>query len=326
MRLSTTLGGRPMRAPFTLLLAAAATSALLALASAARADSVDDATRIAARKIAEEGLELYDTGKYQEALERFARADALVHAPTMLLMAARSLDKLGRLVEAAEKYAAVGQVLLDARASDAFRDAVKDADKERAALLLRVPSVVMTVDAPPGEEIKLKLDGSPISTASLGQKKRIDPGVHTIEASAGGVVATSRVEVKEGDSREVHLDLRTAETPSSPIRTTGWVMIGLGAAGAVAGVVSGGLALAKNDELSRDCPGGRCPPNKQNDVNNYETMKGVTTGGLIAGAVTLAGGVTLVLIAPASKPATPSSGVRLSPWIGFGSAGLRGAF
>jgi hypothetical protein len=311
-----------MRAPLALLLAA---SALLTTASAARADSVDDATKIAARKIAEEGLELYDTGRYKEALERFARADALVHAPTMLLMAARSLDKLGRLVEASEKYAAASQMLLDARASDAFREAVKDAEKERAALLLRIPSVIMTVDAPPDEEIKLKLDGISISTASLGQKKLIDPGAHTLEASAGGVVATSRVDVKEGESRAVHLDLRTTAPPVSPIRTAGWVTIGLGAAGVIAGAVAGGLAVAKDEEL-KQCLGGACSTFKPDDLNNYNMLKGISSTGLIGGAVTLAGGVTLVLVAPNPSPASASMQVRLSPWIGLGSVGLRGAF
>src|SRR5262249_5440698 len=66
--------------------------------------AVDDQTRAKARTIGEEGLALYDQGRYIEALDRFQSASALVKAPTLDLMAARCLTKMGRLVEASERY------------------------------------------------------------------------------------------------------------------------------------------------------------------------------------------------------------------------------
>jgi hypothetical protein len=297
---------------------------------AAAAPPPDDATMITARTIAKEGLDLYDGGKYQEALGRFMQADALVHAPTMLLMAARSLDKLGRLVEAAEKYAAASQMVIDEGASDAFRAAVVNAGTERAALVVRIPSVVIIVAAPVGATPALKIDGVAISTTAAGQKKLVDPGAHSIEASASGVVATASVTLKEGESQSVELSLVPAgspsspSSPSSPLRTVGWVAIGVGAAGVVLGAVTGGLALERNSQLAQLCGAdGFCPAGTK-AVEGYSTLQGLAGAGLIAGGLVLAGGAVLVLAAP--KPAPAAAGVRWSPWIGPGSAGLRGTF
>ena len=198
-----------MRAALSLLVALA----LLGTPLAASAAPPEDGTKDAARKIAQEGLDLYDGGKYQEALDRFVRAEALVHAPTMLLMAARALQKLGRLVEAADKYSAASQMLLDATASEAFRQAVADAIKERAALMARIPSVVVKVEAPPGAAVAVSIDGEVIPTTMLDQKRYMDPGEHTLSASSDGAVNTLRVNLKEGESRVVQLDLGTGRRP-----------------------------------------------------------------------------------------------------------------
>lgn len=300
----------------------------LALAPAAAADPPDDATRAAARKIAEEGLALYDGAKYSDALDRFLRVEALVHAPTMMLMAARSLEKLGRLVESAEKYTAATQVLLGADASDAFHQAVKDAEKERSALLARVPSIVMTVDAPEGAEVTVTLDGAPIAAASLGQKKLIDPGPHTLAASAGGARSSSSVVVKEGESREVHLDLRTAPAAAPPLRTVGWVAVGVGAAGLVAGAVTGGFALAKRGEI--DPRGDGCGKDgcfttaPAGARDGYNTMRTLSAATLWAGGAVALGGTGILIFGPKAAPA--STGLRWSPVVGAGTIGIKGAF
>jgi len=310
-----------MRAAFATLVAAAF---LASIPAAAAAPPAEDPTKSAARKIAQEGLDLYDGGKYQDALERFQRADALVHAPTMQLMAARSLAKLGRLVEASERYDAVSKAPLDASASPAFREAVANAGKEREALLPRIPSVVLTVDVAPGVEAAVSIDGVAVPATSLGQKRLVDPGAHTVEARAGGVVKTSRVALKEGETLPVRLDLRPAQTPSSPARTVGFIATGVGAAGLVLGAVTGGLAITKKGDLDRaGCRDNMCPAATADDVNGYNSLRTLSGAGFIAGAIVAAGGVTLIIVAP--KPAA-TTGARWYPVIGIGSVGLQGAF
>src|ERR1041384_5444151 len=57
-----------------------------------------------ARKLASEGFDALERNDYATAEDRFRRADALVHAPTLVVDHARSLAGLGRLVEAHERY------------------------------------------------------------------------------------------------------------------------------------------------------------------------------------------------------------------------------
>src|SRR5689334_5824751 len=59
----------------------------------------DPLKRSAARDLAIQGAEAYDAGDFSTALDRFTRASALVSAPTLLVMQARSFLALGRWLE-----------------------------------------------------------------------------------------------------------------------------------------------------------------------------------------------------------------------------------
>src|SRR3954471_15087061 len=76
---------------------------LLFAAGVARAEpSASD--RATARVLADEAGEALDQKNYEVAADRFGGADALVHAPTLLLGLARAEVGLGKLVEASENY------------------------------------------------------------------------------------------------------------------------------------------------------------------------------------------------------------------------------
>jgi hypothetical protein len=319
-----------MRAPFALLF----TAALLAAVSAAHAAPADDAMKSTARRIAKEGLDLYDSGKYKDALDRFVRADQLVHAPTMGLMAARSLAKLGRLVEASERYLTVSQTPLEADASSAFREAIASAASEREALQPRLASVFITVELPADAAgtASVTIDGTAVPAAMIGLKRPTDPGPHTLEATYKDVLKTLSIDLKEGESSPAHFDLRsTAVAPvpssSSPLRPVGWLTVGLGVAGLSLGAVTGGLAFAKKGELDTKwkCVDNFCPTHAADaDVNALNTMRTLSTAGFVAGGLALAGGITLLILAP--KPTATSARALWSPRIGFGTVGLQGAF
>src|SRR5262245_55934815 len=86
------------------------TSALPVLFSAAllfsgtAAAQVPDADRVTARILAREAHEALDDKDYAKAADRFARADALVHAPTLMLGLARAQVGLGQWVNALGVY------------------------------------------------------------------------------------------------------------------------------------------------------------------------------------------------------------------------------
>ena len=177
---------------------------LLASPGASAQQPVDAATKSAARTVAEEALKLYDKGDYAGAYEKANRANDLVHAPTMALLAGRCLEKLGRLVEASEKYLEAARAPLDPGASAAQKSAQAEAEKARTALMPRIPSVELTLD-PPAPSARVMLDNKPVPAAMVGIKRPIDPGTHTVTVARGGESATQEFTLKEADSVRVVL-------------------------------------------------------------------------------------------------------------------------
>src|SRR6266542_5174969 len=76
----------------------------LALAPVKASAEAPDADRTMARAMAEEGQDALERRDYRVAEDRFTRADALIHAPTLMLGLARAQAGLGKLVEAHESY------------------------------------------------------------------------------------------------------------------------------------------------------------------------------------------------------------------------------
>src|SRR5437588_12353779 len=75
--------------------------ALLSPAALAEPTAADRAT---ARTLAQEGQQALESKNFAVAIDKFGRADTLVHAPTLLLGLARAQVGLGKLVEAQESY------------------------------------------------------------------------------------------------------------------------------------------------------------------------------------------------------------------------------
>jgi hypothetical protein len=335
------------------LASSALVAGLLAVASPASAQPVDDATRSTARTLGEEGLALLARQQYGEALERFDKALALVQAPTLGVRAARCLEKLGRLVEASERYRLVGGMEIDPTAPPAFREAQVEAQAqaqaERDALLPRIPSIVIQVEGAEVSGVSLHIDGKPIPVSVVGLKRPIDPGAHHFEARWNERGAVEDRTLQEGESASVILRLppeaprKAPRPPAAPApaptptrvaaygdesttqRTVGWIGVSVGGLGILAGVTTWILALDRRADLDDMCPDRTCDPTpgSTDTIDAYETFRTATVISLVAGGVALGGGITILLTAP-SRTAPRVQAVE--PWIGAGSAGIRGAF
>lgn len=90
-----------MRTPLALLFSA---SLALSYATASSAQPIDAATKATARQLGEEGMKAYDKGDCTGAADKLARAHDLVRVPTLAFYAGKCMEKLGRFVEAEEKY------------------------------------------------------------------------------------------------------------------------------------------------------------------------------------------------------------------------------
>ena len=312
---------------------------------------VDEETRTVVRRMAEDGAAQYDAGEYEKARDLFHRANAAYPAPTLVLWEARSLVKLGRLVEAEEKYATVERYPLRVDDPEAFRVAVREAREETENLRRRIPTLTITVG---GEEAKdpsaeVRIDDRVVNPALLGYPNPIDPGDHKVSLWVSGE-EVAHVTVSVDEREQVPIELRssppeplapppapeplappplaTTPPPATPRdrhlgvrRTLGWIGLGVGIAGVGTGTVAGVIATRKHSVLKEHCPNDECPPEYHDDLNAFRSLRTVSTVGYTVGLIGVAGGVGLLLSAHPRRQATAVT-LELRPT----GAVLRGSF
>lgn len=309
------------------------------------------AERASARAMADQGFDAFDAAEWQLALDRFERAQALVHSPVHRLFIARSLANLGRLLESRETYVAITRERLAPDAPSAAREAQQAADAELLALDARVPFVVVTLEGELGDEPpEVIMDGRPLPLALLGVPYPIDPGSHAWRARMG--VRESALEprtIGEGSRETIRLVLGPAahqpEPPAAPLQPDPspgakvaasseglpWGAVAGLAVGAVGVGVGAVFAIQKgslDERIERTCRADRCPATRENLEREDEANRAglVATVAFIGAGAGVATAITLLLL-DSREPATehaPVAGVE--PWLGAGAAGISGRF
>lgn len=321
----------------------------------AKAQGVDDATRNAARNLANEAKDSFDQRDFERARDLFHRAYTLVPAPTLALFEARSLASLGRLVEAEEAYMRAARTKLDSQSPEQFRKAVDDAENALVTVRSRIPKVIIAPTGPGARDagLVITLDGNALRSALWGVEAPIDPGSHTLTGAApGGQSAEVKFSIGEGERKHVDIDVpsgavahslvaKTASASPSPVdaeatsrdapspmqKRVGFVVGGVGIAGLATGIVTGLMATSRHSQAESQCPRQVCVEGSagQDAVDSFRSLRTVSTIGYIVGGVGLAGGAVLILTAPSSeKRRSPSASVNL--WLNGSTAGVAGAF
>jgi len=293
----------------------------------------EPASRSTARKLANEGLALVKKGDYATALEKFNLADSLVAAPSVAIEAARCLEKLGRLVEASERYVDVLRAPVGVTSPPAFRKAQREAAAEREELLPRIPTLVIRVQGPMASGVRVTLDGKTIPLASVDAPRAIDPGKHTISVTRDDITVTDRVNIAERESAIAKLVLPPLPPPPPPPeepgkaqRTWGFVALGAGGVGLVTASVAGAVALGLQADLFEVCDAAKkeCAPPYWGKNDAYNAARYITTAGFVLAGVGAGAGLALLLTAPSRKKDEPSTKVSLR--IGPGAIGFEGVF
>lgn len=322
---------------------------LVALASApAFAADPTPEDRSTARELALEGHNALKAGDYALAVDRFTRADRLVHAPTLLVDLGRSYIGLGRLVQAHEAFQ---QVLREGVAADApppWHKALQVARDEDNALKPRLAWVTIRVQGP--GDPRVKLDDEDLPPASLGVRRAVDPGHRIVVVEAEGFLTErGSIDLNEGESREYALSLRrdpdyrppqkpspsrerpviVVQAPPSRQRVPAYVAFGVGGAGLILGGVSGVLMLKARSDLEASCAGrgGHCPPGTPNFASNLSAYHTFGTLSAVGFGVGLAGagvGTYLLLSRPAKTQTARNR--TLSAELSPGYVGVSGSF
>jgi hypothetical protein len=315
-----------------LLLGVAAPRSVTAQPAASPPTAIDDDTRNSARKLGEEGNKLFAEGDFAGALDRYRRAEALVSVPTLGVRIARCLERLGRLVEATEKYVQVTRTEITPDSLPQHVEAVSQAKAELAALKPRVPSIVVQLDPPEGPA-EVTIDDKPLPAALIGAGRSVDPGRHVIVAVRGGKSDKKVIEIGEGRTETVTLSVGAYVPPPStraepsglaePLRIAGIVGLALGGASLVAFGVTGGLAMSQGADLEQRCGVElRCGTALHDDADGYNQLRLASTVTLWVGVGLAAVGGGLLVAGSVLDSNEASVGLRVGPT----GAALTGAF
>ncbi len=309
----------------------------------------NEADRATARALALEGHTALQQKDYAKAADRFGRADALVHAPTLVVDWARALQGLGRFVEAHEKYELVLREGVDASSPKSWTRALEEAKKELGSLKPRLAWLTVVVKEP--NDAAVAIDGVPIPAAALGVKRAADPGFPEVSVTAAGYEPFKQtVTVGPGEEKTLEVSLtklpevaetqapgsadRSASSSAAWQRTAGYVALGVGGASLIAGAITGAMTLKKRSDLKDECLQDVCSSKSSKKVDSYETYGTVSAITLAVGVVGIGTGVALVLTAPKAdaarassrKPVRPLSDLSWQPVLGLGMVGAEGTF
>lgn len=301
------------------------------------------------------GRKLMSQGKYAEACPQLAESERLAPSGGTLFNLAECYEHTGQTASAwaAWKDAA-------ARANAAGKAAAEKNAVARAAQL--EPSLAkLTIVVGPGSDVaglEVKRDGVPVGHGELGLALPIDPGAHTIEASAPKKQAWSasvtvapkqadaKVTVTLVDAPEAPAPAQQGPTPAdqhaTPAaaqptaasasadahgggmggqRVIALVAGGVGVVGVAVGSIFGLMAKSDNDQALQNCRTSTlCSQDGINHTNDAKSAATVSTIAFAVGAAGLVGGAVLWSTAPSSAPTT--AGIRATPVVGPSYGGL----
>lgn len=335
-------------------IAAASVIALSVVAPRIAAAQVTPQDQAVAQSLYDEAKKLMAADKWGDACPKLEESQRLNPTAVTEFYLADCYDRVGRTASAWTTF-------LDLAATEHKNGGPKSAERERVArdrarglepklsqLVIDVPAAVRVAG------LVVKRDGEAVRDAQWGTQVAVDPGKHTIEASAPGKKTWTLTQdiAGAGTSTTVHVEA-LADAPAdtapvgpatlpntppatapeappsspSPLKTVGLIVGGVGVAGLVVGSIFGAEALSKNSSANSGHCGSSFGGTNQCDStgvglrNDAVSAGNVSTIAFIAGGVLAAGGVTLWLVAP-------SGHVQAAPAVGSNGGGflVRGDF
>jgi len=290
----------------------------------------DDDSRARARELAEKAQDQLLAGDPQGALDLARQAEAAHHAPTILLLIARSERALGQHVAAIRTY---DQIIGEKLAQDArpeFKTAQELAIRERNELYRRVGRVEIELVSPTAG-VAVTVAGAPA----------VGVGPHAVEPSRETVVVAeakgyerleTRLTLQPGEGKRLRLQLAptaTATTGSTEFdalaRTPVPTIVSFSLAGAflIAGAATGGIALSKTSDLDARCVDKQCARADRDTADDVRTLADVSTAMFASAGVAACAGAFFLIV---SQGGTRWNEARAVPMLGPGFVGLRGVY
>jgi hypothetical protein len=295
-------------------LAFAAAAALLSAPALAQTP----AETAEARELFVQGGALAEKGQWDEARIRFERSLKLKHASLTLYSLGVAQRQTGRLIEARRSF----EAFLAEPSTPATRPFEKPAREAVAELDKRIARVRFEINPAGVPSLTVELDGVPVAPDALTEARPVNPGAHSVTASAAGYkTATLRVSASEGEQVVARLALEPVVPldPSLPQggislmeRVVPVVLIGSGLATFATGAAVGMSAVIDaSNAPTQDGP--------EADGARSKALVGDIIGGV--GLAAAGTGVVLLIMQAVSSPRTSAGARPILPWVGPNQAG-----
>ncbi len=310
--------------------------------SAPAAAEPTEAEKAASRAIFAKAREAMEAKKLDEACPAFVESQRIWPTASGALNIGNCEELRGNLATAYGAFADTAG--LARRAGDKNRE---EEGAQRASLL-KPKLAMLDVEVASANRIEgllVKRDGHEAGPGQWGIAVPVDPGEHTIEASAPGRAAwkkTIRIAPKPGTTTvdvPALAPASVAETPAPPTgatepqaspwgtqKTAAVIVGGAGVVGIALGAVFGVKAIGKKSDSAANCrpdDPSRCNATGVALREDGRSAGTISTISFIAGGVALAGGVVLFVTAP-GRPEKAGAGIRFdaSPAVAGGDLGL----
>jgi len=327
--------------PPSSVVALAVTLPLVLLASAARAplaraQAADDKT--VANALFDDGKRLSAEGLHAEACAKFEASLSMISRLGVRLNLADCLERIGRTATA---WVLFTEATAEARDAQDPREAF--ASERAAALAPRLTRLAIAVDGvDPVAGLEVRRDGAVVTSTSFGVEIPVDPGEHTVEASAPGrrswstvVTAASEGEVLrivvprlEPSVRPISLRPRPAPPSPAPAATAAaslpaparsrvrpaltWAAAATGIVGVGAGSGFGLWAWSRWQDARAQCADGACHDQPLRDTIAARRLGNLSTAAFAIGGASLGAALVLHLLSD-DAPRPRAHALRLTP-------------
>lgn len=184
-----------------------------ALAQQPSDENLTDAQRTEAERLFADGRRLMDQKKVNEACDALAKSYAIRKRGDTLLNLAECHRRQGKTATAWREFDEAIKYAKEVQ----FTEAIETAERlrDQLAIGLLELQINVPVPTPQPDELVVILDGKPLPSVQWGQPLYVDPGLHTVSATAKGYVSfDSSADVKEGSGRTA-ITVRLEKTPEA---------------------------------------------------------------------------------------------------------------
>ncbi len=312
---------------------------LASLPTAARAES-DPRDRAIADALFREGKTLLDQGETKRACAKLAESHRLDPRGGTLLNLAHCHETEGKLATALLEYEEALEMAFAANRTDriTFAQTRMDALKDKVPkLIAHVPSSSRV------RGLEVRHNGALLPNAAFGTPLHVDPGQHTLVASAPGSktwTSTIRIDVGETATLTVPsltplvrppLDSPLASQPAQEqdsqvpaSRVAGYSLLGAGLAGLGVGLYFGSVAFSRANEREEHCSGTSCDARGMQLDQQGASAATVANIGFGVAALGLGTGAFLLLQDEGDRPQEDqrTRQLRVAPVAGRNGGGL----